>query len=327
MKAIICNANDKLVWAEVPNPIIKPGDALIEIHAAAINRADLLQRAGQYPPPAGWPEWFGLEVAGVIVALGAEAQAQDEWHIGDQVCALLGGGGYAEYVACPTEMLMPIPKGVSMQEAAALPEAFGAAYLFLFYEARLRAGDTVLMQAGASGLASVVIPMARAFGARVLTTVLNEKVAESIVHLKADRVIDTSREDLAEVMDQELNVGHGVDICIDCLGGENVGRYMQHMNRLGRWIMIATLAGNMTKVDLCALYVRGTRLIGTTLRSRTPAQKKEILSEMVQKIWPKVENGEIRPTIWRTYPITEAEEAQRMMAEGRSVGKIVLTVK
>lgn len=160
MKAIICNANDRLVWAEVPNPIIKPGDALIEIHAAAINRADLLQRAGQYPPPAGWPEWFGLEVAGVIVALGAEAQAQDEWHIGDQVCALLGGGGYAEYVACPTEMLMPIPKGVSMQEAAALPEAFGAAYLFLFYEARLRAGDTVLMQAGASGLASVVIPMA-----------------------------------------------------------------------------------------------------------------------------------------------------------------------
>lgn len=200
MKAIICNANDRLVWAEVPNPIIKPGDALIEIHAAAINRADLLQRAGQYPPPAGWPEWFGLEVAGVIVALGAEAQAQDEWHIGDQVCALLGGGGYAEYVACPTEMLMPIPKGVSMQEAAALPEAFGAAYLFLFYEARLRAGDTVLMQAGASGLASVVIPMARAFGARVLTTVLNEKVAESIVHLKADRVIDTSREDLAEVI-------------------------------------------------------------------------------------------------------------------------------
>ena len=214
-----------------------------------------------------------------------------------------------------------------MQEAAALPEAFGAAYLFLFYEARLRAGDTVLMQAGASGLASVVIPMARAFGARVLTTVLNEKVAESIVHLKADRVIDTSREDLAEVMDQELNAGHGVDICIDCLGGENVGRYIQHMNRLGRWIMIATLAGNMTKVDLCALYVRGTRLIGTTLRSRTPAQKKEILSEMVQKIWPKVENGEIRPTIWRTYPITEAEEAQCMMAEGRSVGKIVLTVK
>ncbi len=136
MKAIICNANDRLVWAEVPNPIIKPGDALIEIHAAAINRADLLQRAGQYPPPAGWPEWFGLEVAGVIVALGAEAQAQDEWHIGDQVCALLGGGGYAEYVACPTEMLMPIPKGVSMQEAAALPEAFGAAYLPLHRQER-----------------------------------------------------------------------------------------------------------------------------------------------------------------------------------------------
>lgn len=327
MKAIICNANDKLIWTEVSNPVIKPGDALIEIHAAAMNRADLLQRAGQYPPPAGWPEWFGLEVAGVIVALGEEAQAQSEWHVGDRVCALLGGGGYAEYVASPVELLMPIPKGLSMQEAAALPEAFGAAYLFLFYEANLRAGDTVLMQAGASGLASVVIPMAKAFGARVLTTVLNEQVAASIAHLKADRVIDTSQEDLAEAMDQELNAGHGVDICIDCLGGESVGRYIQHMNRLGRWIMIATLAGDMTEVDLRALYVRGTRLIGTTLRSRTLAQKKEILSEMVQRIWPKVESGEVRPTIWRTYPITEAEEAQRMMAEGRSVGKIVLTVK
>lgn len=327
MKAILCDANDRLSWSDVPNPVIKSGDALIEVYAAAVNRADLLQRAGQYPPPAGWPDWFGLEVSGVIVELGEDALARDEWHVGDHVCALLGGGGYAEYVACPTEMLMPIPEGLSMMEAAALPEAFGAAYLFLFYEARLKAGDTVLMQAGASGLASVVIPMAKAFGARVITTVLNAEVAKSIAHLNADRVIDTSTEDLAAVMDEELAAGHGVDICIDCLGGETVGKCIQHMNRLGRWIMIATLAGDITHVDLRALYVRGTRLIGTTLRSRTPAQKHEILSEMVKKVWPKVTSGEIRPTIWRTYEITEADFAHKAMAEGRSAGKIVLKVK
>lgn len=327
MKAILCDKNDKLLWTEVPDPVVQPGDVLIEIHAVAVNRADLLQRAGQYPPPPGWPDWFGLEAAGVITELGAEVAAKGKWHVGDRVCALLGGGGYAQYVACPAELIMPIPEGLTVYEAAALPEAFGAAYLFLFCEAGLKAGDTLLMQAGASGLASVVIPMAKAFGARVITTVLNEDVAKSIAHLKADRVVDMSREDLVDVMEEELQAGHGVDVCVDCLGGDRVGEYIQHMNRLGRWIMIATLAGDLTGVDLRALYVRGTRLIGTTLRSRTNEQKQEILNAMVEQLWPKVTSGEIRPTIWRTYPITEAEEAHRMMAEGKSVGKIVLKVR
>lgn len=214
-----------------------------------------------------------------------------------------------------------------MVEAAALPEAFGAAYLFLFYEGNLRKGDTLLVQAGASGLASVVIPMAKAFGARVITTVLTDEIAASIQHLKADRVVVTGREKLSEVMLEEKAAGHGVDICIDCLGGETVGECLPCMNRGGRWIMIATLASDVTTVDLRKMYANNTRLIGTTLRSRPSEAKREILNQMVNDIWPKVEDGSVRPTIFQVYPIQQAEEAQEMMASGKSVGKIVLTVK
>ena len=314
----------KLVWAEAEDPVIKDDEVLLEVHAAALNRADLLQRAGQYPPPPGWPDRFGLEAAGVIKAVGKDVT---EWKVGQEVCALLGSGGYAEYVAVPDKMLMPIPKGLSMTEAAALPEVFGAAYLFLFWEGGLKAGDTLLMQAGASGLASVVIPMAKAFGARVITTVLNEELAQAISHLPADRVVVTEKEDLAQVMKEELEAGHGVDICIDCLGGETAGKCLPYMNFDGRWIMIATLAGDPTTVDLRSMYARRTRIIGTNLRSRTPMQKKQLLGDMVKIIWPKVESGEIRPTIFKVYPIQQAEEAQALMASGKSAGKICLTVK
>ena len=263
----------------------------------------------------------------MIKAVGKQVAAEGRWQVGDQVCALLGSGGYAEYVAVPEGLLMPIPKGLSMMEAAALPEVYGAAYLFLFLEGGLKAGDTLLMQAGASGLASVVIPMAKAFGARVLTTVMNDELEAAISHLPADRVINTSRESLAEVMKQELEAGHGVDICIDCLGGETAGQCLPYMNFDGRWIMIATLAGDPTTVDLRSMYARRTRLIGTNLRSRTPAQKKKLLTDMVDLIWPKVESGEIRPTIFKVFPIQQAEEAQALMQSGKSAGKIVLTVR
>ena len=327
MHAILLGEDKKLHWTSVPDPVLKNDDVLLEIHAAALNRADLLQRAGQYPPPPGWPEWFGLEAAGVIRAIGPEAETKGRFKVGDKVCALLGGGGYAEYVAVPEGMLMPIPNGLSMVEATALPEAFGAAYLFLFIEGKLKPGDTILMQAGASGLASVVIPMAKSFGARVITTVLTDEIAQSIKHLHADRVIVTAYEDLAVAMLEEKNAGHGVDICIDCLGGETVGRCLPCMNHGGRWIMIATLAGDPTNVDLRKLYVNNTRLIGTTLRSRSAEAKREILNNMVQNIWPKVEDGSIRPTIYKVLPIQQAEEAQAIMAAGKSVGKIVLTVR
>ncbi len=327
MKAVLVGAQGKLEWRDVPDPVLKDGDVLLEIHATALNRADLLQRAGQYPPPPDWPAWFGLEAAGVIRALSPAAQAENKWHVGDAVCALLGGGGYAEYVAVPSGMLMPVPKGLTMEEAASLPEVYGAAYLFLFYEGGLKAGETVLVTAGASGLASALIPMARSFGARVLTTVLNEETARSIADLGADRIIDTSRQRLPEIMKEELEAGRGVDMVIDCLGGSDVGECMPYLNCWGRWIMIATLADDFTQVNLRSMYVRRTRLIGTTLRSRSSAEKSEILSCMVRDLWPMLESGRIRPKVYRVLPIQEAEAAHSLMASGKHVGKIVLKVR
>ncbi len=327
MYAVTIGNDGRLCWAEAADPAIKDDEVLVQVHAAALNRADLLQRAGQYPPPPGWPDRFGLEAAGVIAAVGKDVEKEGRWHVGDEVCVLLGSGGYAEYVAVPEGLLMPIPKGLSMEEAAALPEVYGAAYLFLFLEGNLKAGDTVLIQAGASGLASVAIPMAKSFGARVITTVRYDNLVDAIAHLKADRVVNTSRESLADVMRQELEAGHGVDITIDCLGGDEVGQCLPYMNLDGRWIMIATLASDFTQVNMRSMYARRTRLIGTNLRSRTPAQKKKLLTDMVEILWPKVESGEIRPTICTVFPIQEAEEAQAMMASGQNVGKIVLKVK
>ncbi|MBQ4160019.1 MAG: NAD(P)H-quinone oxidoreductase [Clostridia bacterium] len=327
MKAILVNDDRSLRWDDVENPVIKSEEVLVEIHAAALNRADLMQREGDYPPPPGCPEWMGLEIAGVIVEMGEEAKAKSNWKIGDKVCALLGGGGYAEYVAVKYDMLMPVPANCSMVEAAATPEAFATAYLNLFIEGGIKPGNTLLMNAGASGLASVIIPMAKAFGARVITTVLTDEIAASIAHLKADRVVVTTKEDISEVLKEELANGTSVDVAIDCLGGEIMGKCIHYLTHGARWIMIAALAGQKTEIDLKNIYVRNVRIIGSTLRSRTPAVKAQILAELVENVFPKIESGEVKPTIHAVLPITEAEAAHDILYQGKNVGKVVLTVK
>ena len=223
-------------------------------------------------------------------------------------------------------MLMPIPKGISMEEAAALPEAFATAYLNLFIEGGAKEGMTFLMHAGASGLASVVIPMAKAFGLRVITTVLSEEIAKSISHLNADLVVDTSKENIADVLAREAEAGRPLNLAIDCLGSTKVGECFPHVAYGCRWIMIATLAGDITDVNMRTMYVKNIRLIGSTLRSKTPEVKGQILSSLVKDVWPKVESGEVRPTIYKVMPITEAEAAHDLLAQGKSVGKVVLTV-
>ena len=269
---------------------------------------------------------MGLEIAGTIVEIADGAKQKSSWKIGDKVCALLGGGGYAEYVNVKYDMLMPVPEGCSMVEAAALPEAFATAYLNLFWEGNIKAGDTLLMNAGASGLASVIIPMAKAFGVRVITTVLSDELAASIKHLNADVVVNTKKEDISEVLKQQLEEGHPVTVAIDCLGGEIMGKCLHYMEHGGRWIMIATLAGDFTQVDMRNIYVRNVRIIGSTLRSRKPEVKAQILSKLVEEIWPKVSSGEVKPTIYKVLPITEAEEAHAILYRGENVGKVVLTV-
>lgn len=326
MKAILINSDKSLSWSDVPDPIIKSDEVLVKIEAAALNRADLMQREGDYPPPPGCPDWMGLEISGEIVEIGNEAKEKSDWKIGDKVCALLGGGGYAQYAAVKYDMLMPVPKNCTMVEAAAIPEAFATAYLNLFTEGKIKEGNTLLMHAGASGLASVIIPMAKAFGVRVITSVLSDEKAASIKHLNADVIINTSKEKTSDVLQRELAAGHGVDVAIDCLGGEHMGECLPYLTHGARWIMIAALAGQKTEIDLKNIYVRNVRIIGSTLRSKAPEVKAQILSELVRNVFPKIEKGLVKPTIYKVLPIEQAEEAHAILMRGENVGKVVLTV-
>lgn len=323
MKAMLVNENKDLVWSDVPNPDIRDDEVLVKIYAAALNRADLLQRQGKYPSPPGCPEWMGLEIAGVIEKVGPDTKG---WKVGDRVCALLGGGGYAEYVAVKHDMLMPIPKGLSMAEASALPEAYATSYLNLFIEGHLEAGQTAFIPAGASGLASVAIPMAKAFGAKVITSVLSDEIAEKIKPLGADVVINSTTQCVEEILAKEETDGTPVNVSMDCLSGETLGRSLPYMARGGYWIVISTLAGIETTVQLRPLLTKGLHLVGSMLRNRTPAFKAYILSELVKNVWPRIEDGTIKPSIYRVLPIEEAEAAHAILERGENVGKVVLSV-
>lgn len=224
-------------------------------------------------------------------------------------------------------MLMPVSQNCTMIEAAAIPEAFATAYLNLFMEGKIKENNTLLMHAGASGLASVIIPMAKAFGIRVITSVLSDEIAESIKHLGADVIINTSKEKTADVLKTELENGHGVEVAIDCLGGEHMGECLPYLTHGARWIMIAALAGQKTEIDLKNIYVRNVRIIGSTLRSRISAVKAQILAELVEKVFPKIEAGLVKPTIYKVLPIQQAEEAHAILQRGENIGKVVLEVK
>ena len=324
MKAMLIGENRNLVWSDVPDPVIKDDEVLVKIYAAALNRADLLQREGKYPSPPGCPEWMGLEIAGKIVSCGKDVTG---WKVGDRVCALLGGGGYAEYVAVKHDMLMPIPKGLTMEEASALPEAYATSYLNLFIEGHLQAGQTAFVVAGASGVASVAIPMAKAFGAKVITSVLSDEIAEKIQNLGADVIINSSTTDVASVLAQEEANGTPVAVSMDCLSGETLGKSLPYMARGGYWVVISTLAGIETTVQLRPLLTKGLHLVGSMLRNRTPEFKAYLLGQLVENVWPKIESGIIRPSVYKVLPIAEAEAAHDILYRSENIGKVVLSIE
>ena len=326
MKAIIVDDNKNFVLSEVEKPTPKSNEILIKIKAAALNRADLLQKNGTYPSPKGWPEWPGLEVAGIVADMGDEAKEKSDFKIGDKICALLGGGGYAEYVCAPFGMVMPIPQNLSFEEASALPEAYATSYLNLFYEGHLEEGQTAFIPAGASGLASVAIPMAKAFGAKVITSVLSPEIAKQIKNLGADIIIDTSSQNVEDVLEAEEKNGTPVSVSMDCLSGETLGKSLPFMAEGGYWVIISTLAGTETKIMLRPLLTKGLHLVGSMLRNRTPEFKAYILSELVKNVWPKIENGEIKPSIYKVLPIEKAEEAHAILYRSGNIGKVVLKV-
>lgn len=323
MKAMLIDENKNLVWSEVPDPVIREDEVLVKIRAAALNRADLLQREGKYPSPPGCPEWMGLEIAGEVVQCGS---AVTRWQVGDRVCALLGGGGYAEYVAVKDDMCMPVPKGLTMEEASALPEAYATSYLNLFIEGHLEAGQTAYIPAGASGLASVAIPMAKAFGAKVVTSVRVDEHVELIRPLGADIIINTNYEAPEAVLAELEQKGEPVNVAMDCLTGGGLGKELPYMARGGYWIVISTLAGIETNLLLRPLLTKGLHLVGSMLRNRTPQFKAYILSQLVEKVWPKIEDGTIKPSIYKVLPMAQAEEAHAILQRNENVGKVVLAL-
>jgi NADPH:quinone reductase len=316
MRAMLIT-DGSLVWETVPDPQPRADEVVIKVLAAAVNRADLMQRAGTYPSPTGWPAWMGLEVAGLI----RHAPAGSRWKEGDRVCALLGGGGYAEYVAVPADMVLPIPAGLSMVEAAAIPESFATAFLNLHVEADMKRGDTVFIQAGASGLGVAAIQLAKAAGATVVTTVGSEDKRGFVAGFGADIVINYKTTDVAAALQQ-----HPVDIALDCVAGPELGRYLTGMQRGGRWIVIATLGGPVSSIDVGDLFRRGIRLIGSTLRSRTDTTKARILYELEQQVWPHLASGAMRLAIHRSLPMAQADEAHDILCRNANMGKVVLTL-
>lgn len=318
VKAILIQEDQALIWSEVADPIRKENEVIIDIRAAALNRADLMQRAGNYPPPPGWPKWMGLEVSGVI----AEASTNSHWNIGDKVCALLGGGGYAEKVAVPENMVLPIPNGLSFIEAATIPEAFLTSYLNIFIEAGMKPGEMVFIQAGASGLGVAAIQLVKALGGKVMTTVSTSKKAEFVRQLGADIIVNRTSENLAEVMAK-----NPVDISMDCVAGPNLGPCLETMAHGGRWIVIATLGGTISELNMLDFFKRGVKLIGSTLRSRSSEVKAQLLSELKDKIWDKLSSREIKLVIHKSLPITHAEDAHAILERQENIGKVVLTVK
>ena len=317
MKAVLIDSEHNLKWSEIADPVLKEGYVIIRVKAAGVNRADLLQAAGKYPPPPGWPDWPGLECAGII----DQASPGSRWKAGDKVCALLGGGGYAEKVLVPEGMVLPLPEGCSFAEAACLPEVYTTAMLNLMFLGELKKGETLFVQAGASGLGIAAIQIAKLLGAKVVTTVSSPEKAEAAGKIGADVVINRKTEAVDEIL-----MKNPIDAALDCAGGAMLGKCLSAMNPGGRWILVSTLGGETTELPLRVLLKKHLKLIGSTLRSRSDAEKSEILKELVKRVWPQVSAGTIRPVIDQVFPMEKAAEAHLILAQQKNIGKVVLTL-
>ena len=317
MKAVLIDSEHNLKWSEIADPVLKEGYVIIRVKAAGVNRADLLQAAGKYPPPPGWPDWPGLECAGII----DQASSGSRWKAGDKVCALLGGGGYAEKVLVPEGMVLPLPEGCSFAEAACLPEVYTTAMLNLMFLGELKKGETLFVQAGASGLGIAAIQIAKLLGAKVVTTVSSPEKAEAAGKIGADVVINRKTEAVDEIL-----MKNPIDAALDCAGGAMLGKCLNAMNPGGRWILVSTLGGETTELPLRVLLKKHLKLIGSTLRSRSDAEKSEILKELVKRVWPQVSAGTIRPVIDQVFPMEKAAEAHLILAQQKNIGKVVLTL-
>lgn len=326
MKAMLVDKNKNLVWSEVEDPILEEDKIIVKIYAVALNRADLLQREGKYPSPKGWPTWMGLELSGEIIKMGKKAQENTNFKIGDKVCALVGGGAYAEKIAIPYQLVLPVPEGLTMEEASAIPEAYVTSYLNLFEEGKLQKGQIVYIAAGASGLASAAIPMAKAYGATVVTSVMTNEIKEKINHLNADYVIVQEKESIPEVFKRFEEEGHPINVAMDCLAGKDMGEALSYMARGGYWVIISTLAGVTSEIQLRPILTKGLHLVGSMLRNRSNEEKEKLLKNLQRDFFKYFKDGTIKPSIYKILDIAQVEEAHNILLTNKNVGKVVLKI-
>ncbi len=306
-----------------PVPKAKAGELLIRVAAAGVNRPDVAQRSGSYPPPPGASDLPGLEVAGLVVALG---DGTDRFRLGDKVCALVPGGGYAPFVTTPEPQALPLPDGLSIVEAAALPETFFTVWANVFDHGQLKSGESFLVHGGTSGIGTTAIQLAKAFGATVLATAGSAAKCDAMRSLGADRAIDYSQEDFVTVAKQETG-RKGVDVILDMVGGSYIERNYAAAAQGGRIVQIAFLGGAKAEVNFTQLMTKRLVHTGSTMRPRTVAEKAEIARALEAKVWPLIAAGKVKPLIDRTFPLAEAAAAHRWMEQGDHVGKIVLVVE
>ncbi len=304
----------------VPQP--QPGEVLVRVAAAGVNRPDVLQRMGLYPVPPGASDIPGLEIAGTVAAVGAGVTA---WKPGDALCALVQGGGYAEYCTAPAPQCLPIPNGLSPVEAASLPETFFTVWSNVFDRAHLAPGESLLVQGGSSGIGVTAIQMAKAFGHQVLATAGSPQKCAACEELGAARAINYRTEDFAAVV-KEATGGRGVDVILDMVGGEYVDRELKCLADDGRIVIIAMLGGAKSTVSLNEILRRRLVLTGSTLRPRPVEFKGAIARSLREKVWPHIESGAIRPVVFRIFPLEQAAQAHALMESGTHIGKIVLSV-
>jgi NADPH:quinone reductase len=309
--------------AERPVPQPGKGEVLIEVHAAGVNRPDVLQRMGKYEPPPGASDIPGLEVSGIVAALG---EGVTDIKVGEKVCALLAGGGYAEYVTAPSAQVLPIPAGLSMVEAACLPETFFTVWSNVFDRGRLKEGETFLVHGGSSGIGTTAIPLAKAFGAKVFTTAGSAEKCAVCVELGADRAINYKDEDFVEVIKAETN-GRGVDVVLDMVGGDYIARTISIMATEGRHVSIAFLQSPKVALNFFPVMTKRLTLTGSTLRARPIADKKAIADQLREKVWPLLADRKIAPRVYKTFPLADASEAHALMESSQHIGKIALIVR
>ena len=317
------DSGHQLVWREVEDPVLKGGEVLVSIHATTLNRADLSQAEGNYPPPPGAPHIMGLDMSGEILETGAGVE---DWQVGDKACALLAGGGYAEQVAVDHRLLIPVPPGWTFLEAACLPEVYLTAYVNIFMEAGFQAGETILIHGGASGVGTAAIQMAKGAGGRVITTAGRPDKVETCRDQGADLAINYRTEDFV-ARTLEFTEGKGVDVILDMVGAEYLARNISLLKVKGRLVFIATLGGAEAIVNIGQLMGKRARLIGSVLRARPVEEKAEIIRRFRQQFWEQVEEGSIRPVIDKVMPVADAHAAHERMRAYENIGKIVLKVR